>query len=59
MAELDALDDGVGRHRFQVVTPDLDIRVDAPAVADREPFTLPRRLAIQRRCRSRSRSVSM
>ena len=32
-------------HRFQVATPDLDIRVDAPAVADREPFTLLVRLA--------------
>lgn len=32
-------------HRFQVVTPDLNIRVDAPTVADREPFTLLVRLA--------------
>src|SRR5664280_356343 len=32
-------------HRFQVVTPDLDIRVDAPEVASREPFTLLVRLA--------------
>ena len=32
-------------HTFQVATPDLDLRVDAPAVADREPFTLLVRLA--------------
>ncbi len=32
-------------HRFEVATPDLDIRVDAPPVADRGPFTLLVRLA--------------